>query len=50
MRRPWWVLELEPGQEWRNHTRGEQEFLKVANQIREANGMEEFVPMAGRPR
>lgn len=45
-----WVLELEPGQEWRNHSRAEQTFLKVANQIREANGLEEFVPMAGKAR
>jgi hypothetical protein len=45
-----WVLELEPGQEWRNHSRAEQAFLKVVNQIREANGLEEFVPMAGKAR
>jgi hypothetical protein len=45
-----WVLDLEPGQEWRNHARAEQVFLKVVNQIREANGLDEFVPMAGKAR
>ena len=43
-----WIMDLQPGQEWRNHSRTEQAFIKVVNAIREANGLEEFVGMAGR--
>jgi hypothetical protein len=45
-----WVIDLEPGNEWRNHSHAERMFMNVVNQIRQANGLEEFVPMAGKPR
>lgn len=42
-----WVLDLQEGQEWRGHAHAEQVFQKTINQVREANGMDPWVPGAG---
>jgi hypothetical protein len=41
-----WVINLERGNEWRNHAHAEAVFQSVVNQIREKNGMDPFVPGA----
>ncbi len=45
-----WVIGMEPGNEWRNHAHAEEVFREIVNQIREANGMEPFVPGAAQGR
>jgi hypothetical protein len=41
-----WIINLEPGREWRNHAHAEKVFQDVVNQIRDKNGMDPFVPGA----
>lgn len=42
-----WVIDLQPGNEWRNHALAQETFRDVVNQIRDKAGMDAFVPGAG---